>query len=188
MTGTGVERERQTEILRDRPERVVRLVVVRPLRNLGGQEQRAEALFGNSLRVFDCTVDVEHRHDADGEQARIVEHLDRPTVVRTAQRALEPGVVGGETGLERERREDDLGAHAVACLITETVVSIEVADDRDFPLRCRHEPAWLQVLDHQGAPLADRLDAGHPVAELGVDSLGEDLDRFGDVRVGRDER
>ena len=62
VAGTGVERQRQTEVLGDGPERVVGTVVVHARRHLRGQEQRPEPLVGDVLGVVDGAVDVEHRH------------------------------------------------------------------------------------------------------------------------------
>ena len=62
------------------------------------EEERTEPAAASRLRLVDGGVDVEHRHEADGEQAGLrAEHLAGPVVVRAAQRELERGVVGARS-------------------------------------------------------------------------------------------
>ena len=119
------------------------------------------------LRLRDRGVDVEHRDEPDGEEPVLVaEHVHRPVVVGAAQRGLEAGVVGREAGLERERREDDLGAHAVALLVGEAARGVDVADHRLGELAGRHQLARVETLDEQRAPAVAVDDARHAVVVL----------------------
>ena len=172
VAGAGVEREREAELLGHGPERVVGAVVVGPRRHLGGQEQRPEALIGDDLGVFDRTVDVEHRHHADGQQPVVVEHVAGPRVVRAAQLTLELGVVAGEARLQRERREDHLGAHAVAELVA--------ADGRRRRSRRRPRPHARRPASACAGPRPSIISVrqsptvsmrGHAAAVRGVDPL-----------------
>ena len=97
------------------------------------------------------------------------------------------GVVGREAGLQRERREDHLGAHAVAA-------SGRGSGPRRRSHRRSRPRAPIAGINLRGprpsieqrAPLTHRLDARHPIAEPRVDALAVQLDRLGDVRIGRD--
>jgi hypothetical protein len=66
------------------------------------------------------------------------ERLRGPVVVRPAQRELKARIVGREAGLQRERREDDLARDAVALLVADPLVDVEVADDGVLQLGSRH--------------------------------------------------
>ncbi len=109
------------------------------------------------------------------------ERVVGPSVVGAAELNLQFGVFGCEAGLECEGGEDHFGAHAVACLIANAGLDVEVADDRALQLVFRHELARVHALGEQGAPAVFALDAGRPVAKLGVDALGVQLDGLSDV-------
>ena len=132
---------------------VVLAVVVRAERTARREEQRAEPLSARRSRLGDRVVDVEHRHRADREQRGMPANTSAAQSLYARHSCeLELGVVGREARLQRERREDHLGADAVAQLVAEAVVGVEVADDRDLALGRRHELPRVETLDEQRAP------------------------------------
>ena len=78
--------------------------------------------------------------------------LQRPVVVGPTECELEPGLIGGEARLERERRKDDLGRYAVLGLLPKPLIRIGPTDDRHIELALGHELARLEAFDEQGAP------------------------------------
>ncbi len=135
VAGAGVEREREPELLGHGPEPVVLGVVVGPRRHPRGEEQRPAPACRRGAAPRRSPRRCRASAPAPTASSRCVaEHVGGPVVVRAAQLQLEPGVVGREARLQRERREDHLGGDAVALLVADAVVGVEVADDRDLAL------------------------------------------------------
>ena len=142
VAGAGVEREREPEVLRDRPERGR---TRRRCTGAGGtcagrnsarkpcSATRLASSIAPSMSSIGTMPTGSRRGSSNTSAAQLLYARHSCT--------LELGVFGREAGLQRERREDHLGADAVARLVAQAVVGIEVADDRDLALGRGHQLA-----------------------------------------------
>src|SRR5947208_7442268 len=202
--GQDVERQRQPELDRRLPERVVHRGVVVLDRGIAGHHHAAEAQRCDRLEILDALLGGAHRGLPAAEEpvgmARGV--LRVPAVVRLEARPLVVEVLV-VADLHADGGVQHLGRDAVAQLVGEAGFRVPAAAVQAFEphsgdpdlfrrlARRRHQAHRHRRLhpgdDEQVADVfAHELEMRSLIAPLGVDAVDVGVGRLGDVRIGGD--
>ena len=186
-------------------ERVVHRVVIVGDRGIARHHHAAQAELLDRVQVGDAGLDRTHRRLPDAEQPVRVGRavLGDPQVV-----GVEAGLLVLEVGMVAEHHADgrveDLRAHAVALLVGQAGLGVPAAAVQVLEAGAEHrellgllaggrdEPHGNRLVepvdDEHVPPLGVAHQPRRAVLEAVVDAVDVRARRFGDVRVGGDDR